>query len=301
MTTALLFPGQGSQTSAMGELVAAAAPDLLELCIELIGEDPFPRVGQSTSFAQPAIYCASIAGLRRSRPADPVAYAGHSMGEITALAAAGALTIEQGLKLVVARAAAMATAAEKMGGSMLALLKADLEQAQELVRSHGATIANDNAPGQVVISGPVSSLEAVAADARGQGLRIMRLDVAGAFHSPAMASAGEDFRAALENISFSEPSAPVYSGLTAQPFSSDVRAELAQSVVSCVRWRETMTALHRAGADAFLDVGPGDVLARMVARNVPGASARTLEESNALPPKRNAPPHTLEESNALHA
>jgi malonyl CoA-acyl carrier protein transacylase len=281
MTTALLFPGQGSQTSSMRELVAAEAPDLLELCIERIGEDPFPRVDESTAFAQPAIYCASIAGLRRLRPDAPDAYAGHSMGEITALAAAGALTIEDGLRLVVVRGAVMAVAAKKMGGSMLALLKGDLQQAQELVRAHGATIANDNAPGQIVVAGPVSALDGVAADARGQGLRTLRLDVTGAFHSPAMAPAMERFCEVLKTFTFTEPSAPVYSGVTAQPF-ADVCGELALSLVSFVRWRETMVALARAGADVFVDVGPGEVLARLVARNVPGATARTLEESDAL-------------------
>jgi [acyl-carrier-protein] S-malonyltransferase len=281
MTTALLFPGQGSQTSSMRELVGVEAPELLAELIERIGEDPFPRVAESTAYAQPAIYCASIAGLRRMRPEIPAAYAGHSMGEITALAAAGALSVEEGLRLVIVRASAMAAAASQMGGGMLALLKGDLPQVAELAGAHGATVANDNAPGQIVASGPIAALDALAADARGHGLRVMRLDVVGAFHSPAMAPALERFRAALESVEFTEPPAPVYSGLTARPF-DNVREELLASLVSCVRWRETMVALHRAGADDFVDLGPGEVLARLVARNVPGASARTLEESDAL-------------------
>ena len=281
MTTALLFPGQGSQTSSMRELVGDEAPELLAELIERIGEDPFPRVAECTAYAQPAIYCASIAGLRRMRPEIPAAYAGHSMGEITALAAAGALSVEEGLRLVIVRASAMAAAASQMGGSMLALLKGELPQVAELAGAHGATVANDNAPGQIVASGPVAALDALAADARAHGLRVMRLDVAGAFHSRAMAPALERFGAALDSVEFSEPSAPVYSGLTARPF-DNVREELLASLVSCVRWRETMVALHRAGADDFVDLGPGEVLARLVARNVPGAGARTLEGSDAL-------------------
>src|SRR4051794_38880063 len=144
---AVLFPGQGSQERGMRDLVAGFAPDLLDLCLDLIGDDPFERVDDSTRFAQPAIFCASVAGWRRSglAPHDPTAVAGHSLGESAALAAADALDDHDALRLVVTRAALMADAG---GGTMLALLGASPEAARQLAADHGVVVANDNAPGQ---------------------------------------------------------------------------------------------------------------------------------------------------------
>src|SRR5687767_12081529 len=144
MPTAVLFPGQGSQQPGMGDLVAAEAPELLERCLALVGADPFERVGESTRFAQPAIFCASVAGWRRL-DATPVAAAGHSLGELAALVAAEALDPIDALGLVVLRGALMADAG---GGTMLALLGAGDDDAEALAAEHGATVANYNAPGQ---------------------------------------------------------------------------------------------------------------------------------------------------------
>src|SRR4051794_15978181 len=183
--TAVLFPGQGSQERGMRDLVAEHAPDLLDLCLNLIGDDPFERIDESTRFAQPAIFCASIAGWRRSglSPRDPVAVAGHSLGELAALAAVGAVDDRDALGLVVVRGALMADAG---GGTMLALLGADADAARQLAADHGVVVANDNAPGQIVLSGTDDALTEAARDARQSGLRAMKLGVAGAFHSPAM-------------------------------------------------------------------------------------------------------------------
>src|SRR4051812_5046760 len=194
--TAVLFPGQGSQERGMRDLATEHAPDLLDQCLQLIGEDPFERVDDSTRFAQPAIFCASVAGWRRSGlgPHDPVAVAGHSLGEFAALVAAGAVDDHDALRLVVTRAALMADAG---GGTMLALLGARPEAAQELAADHGVVVANDNAPGQIVLSGDGDALTEAARGARESGLRTMKLGVAGAFHSPAMAGAVPAFEAAL--------------------------------------------------------------------------------------------------------
>jgi [acyl-carrier-protein] S-malonyltransferase len=276
-TTAVLFPGQGVSLAGARESVPESCPELFERCCELLGADPFERAAESTRFAQPAIFLSGLAawsGLDQT--GSPRALAGHSLGELTALAAAGAIEPGDALALVVLRGALMADAAGAAGG-MLAVLKGTPADARRLAAAHGVHVANDNAPGQTVLSGPLAALDAVAAAAREQGLRAMRLDVAGAFHSPAMQGACDPFLAALADVAISAPSAPVYSGMIAAPF-GDVRAELARALVRPVRWRETMLALHAAGARRFLDVGPDRVLARLVSRNLPGAEALALAE-----------------------
>lgn len=274
MPTAVLFPGQGSQVPGMRELVAAEAPELLARCVELVGEDPFPRVEDSTRFAQPAIFCASVAGWRRlarERTTPPAAVAGHSLGELAALVAAGVLDDLAALELVVLRGRAMAEAG---GGTMLALLGADDDTGEAIAHAHGVTVANYNAPGQVVLSGAAEALEAAAREARVHGHRALELGVAGAFHSPAMASAVEPFAAALRSSIFEDPrdGITVLSCHTARPM-ADPRRELAEALTGPVRWAHTMRALDALGIDDYIDAGPGKVLAKLVKRNL--GAART--------------------------
>jgi [acyl-carrier-protein] S-malonyltransferase len=280
--TVVLFPGQGVSLAGARDPAAERCPQLFERCCEMLGDDPFERAFASTRYAQPAIFLAGIATwleLEADAALDadgPLALAGHSLGELSALAAAGVLGLEDALSLVVLRGALMAEAAERQGdGGMLAILKGTLADALELAGTHRVVLANDNAPGQTILSGPSAALDAVAADARERGLRAMRLDVAGAFHAPAMASACQPLLEALAGVALSPPRTPVYSGMTAAPF-RDLRAELAQALVRPVRWRETMLALRAAGARCFLDVGPDRVLARLVARNLGGVEALAL-------------------------
>jgi malonyl CoA-acyl carrier protein transacylase len=273
-----LFPGQGSQTSDLREHVERVMPELLEQSIELVGEDPFARVGESTRFAQPAIYCASIASwTERGSLVQPAALAGHSLGELSALVAAGALEPSSGLELAVRRGELMASVKTREEGGMLAVLRAQQELPAQLAERHGLVLANDNAPGQVVLAGPVDRLREAQGEARSAGARAIWLDVAGAFHSPAMAGAVEPFRAALEQVEFRAPAIPVTSSSTARPF-GDVRAELAAAIVQPVRWRATMLALARGGANTFVDFGPGEILARLVRRNVPTASVLDISQ-----------------------
>jgi [acyl-carrier-protein] S-malonyltransferase len=276
--TAVLFPGQGSQTPDMRDVVADVRPDLLAAVIELVGEDPFPLVDKSTRYAQPAIFCASLAGWTRVRDrVDPIALAGHSLGELTALAAAGAIDDFDALRLVVLRGLLMDVAgAASGGGTMLAVLGATPAQAAALASRHGVSLANDNAPGQVVLSGAPDKLKAARDDARGTGLRAVALDVTGAFHSPQMQRAVVPFQEALSAIEVETPDIPVISCATAEPF-GDPREELAGALVSPVRWRETMAALGAAGANTFVDVGPGAVLAKLAPRCLPGAAASSLD------------------------
>ena len=271
-----LFPGQGSHTGALREHVQRTVPRLLAECVALVGEDPFARAGQSTRFAQPAIFCASLAGWKE-RPAflRPAALAGHSLGELSALVAAGALEQSAGLRLAVRRGELMAEACCGREEGMLAVLGAGEQQARELAAEHGLVLANDNAPGQVVLAGPAARLRDASARVRERKLRAIQLDVAGAFHTPAMAGAVEPFLAELEQVELAPPAIPVISGASARPFAR-VRAELAAAIVRPVRWRETMLALAELGPDTFVDFGPGEVLARLVKRNLPDARVLDL-------------------------
>jgi [acyl-carrier-protein] S-malonyltransferase len=279
--TALLFPGQGSQTAEMRDAVAAARPDLLALAIEVVGDDPFARVEDGTRFAQPAIFCASVVGFERLRDAGVrgVAHAGHSLGEVAALVAAGALSAEDGLRLVAVRGRLMQESGERAGdGSMLALLgKGAVEHAGAVAVAAGLAVANDNAPNQVVLSGTKAAFESASEAARERGLRAVPLPVAGAFHSPAMAGARPELEAALAEIEFAAPSVTVVSSITTQPF-DDVRARLADALTMPVRWRETLLALRAQGVERFVETGPGKVLSGLVKRTVPDAEALAAEQ-----------------------
>lgn len=281
--TAVLFPGQGSQVAGMRDEVADVRPDLLALACELVGEDPFARVEVSTAFAQPAIFCASLASWTRiADRVEPVAMAGHSLGELTALAAAGAISDEEALNLVFIRGQLMAEAGTRSGddGTMLAVLGGTPARAASLAARHGVTVANDNAPDQVVLSGDRGALMGAGNDARAQGLRASMLDVAGAFHSPAMADAVAAFARACAEVTWSTPAVPVVSCASARPFAAPAR-ELPEALVRPVRWRDTMLALAGMGVTTYVDAGPGRVLARLAPRCVAGAataSAATLVE-----------------------
>jgi malonyl CoA-acyl carrier protein transacylase len=276
----VLFPGQGVSVARSRELVAEVLPALLDLAGELTGEDCFARAGEATRYAQPAIFLSSLAGFLELEDAEQaIAFAGHSLGELSALAAAGALAHEDALELVVLRGRLMDEAGQSSGdGSMLALLKSTPEVAAEVAAAAGVWVANDNAPGQTVLAGPRSGLREAAEIARERGARTLALEVTGAFHSPWMAAAQPPFREALDRVQFAEPAVTVFSGMTAAPF-SDYRRELAGALTAPVRWRETMMALAAHGADSYLDVGPDQVLARLVGRNVEGATALALEEN----------------------
>jgi malonyl CoA-acyl carrier protein transacylase len=274
--TALLFPGQGSQTPEMREPVARLEPGLLELALAEVGEDPFERVEEGTRFAQPALYCASLARWAEAGRPDAEMMAGHSLGELAALAAAGVLSAEGGLRLAVVRGRLMdeAGGGESAGGMLAAL--GDADAARALAERCDLTVANDNAPGQLVLSGPAAGIEAAAAGAKGAGLRVRRLPVAAPFHSPAMEPAVAPFREALETVQLGSPGASVFSCAAAAPF-DDVREQLAEALVRPVRWRETLVAMREAGAERFLEAGPGKVLTGLVRRTLDGVESGVLE------------------------
>ena len=263
---ALLFPGQGSQTDTMRETVDRHRPKLAELALEVVGDDPFARAGEGTHFAQPAIFCASLAGFTRLGEPRAELMAGHSLGEFAALVAAGALSPEAGLRLVALRGRLMQDAGERSHGGMLAL-RGGADDAAPLAERHGLTVANDNSPDQVVLSGAREAIDAAAEEAKGRGLRAIALPVAGAFHSPLMAPAVPELEAALAAVAFREPRTTVLCAATAMPF-EEPRRELAEGVLAPVRWRETLLAMRERGVERYIETGPGKVLTGLVRKTL---------------------------------
>ena len=266
--TSYLFPGQGAVPPGLGEETRRARPDLAEAAARAAGDDVFARAGEGTRWAQPALVCAALARWTAlGPPQDAEALLGHSLGELTALAAAGALAPEDAVRLACARGRLMEEAGIACPGGMVALLGAELPDAAELAAELGLVVANDNAPGQVVLAGPPEGVRAARAGARARGLRALALDVSGAFHSPAMASAQPGWEAALDTVEFAAPRIPVVSCLTAE-WVTDARATLAAGLTSPVRFREALEAL---GGEEIVDVGPGEVLAGLARRTRPEA------------------------------
>jgi [acyl-carrier-protein] S-malonyltransferase len=267
--TALLFPGQGSQTADMRETVERHRPDLLDLAQREVGPDLFERAADGTRWAQPAIYCAALAGARELG-VDGDVMAGHSLGEITALVAADAIGAEDGLRLVAARGRLMQEAAEETGdGGMTAVRARDdnRDAIAEVAAEAGVQIANDNAPDQVVLSGAVSALDTAEALLKERGIRGKRLPVAGAFHSPLMDPAVEPFRAVVDGIDFAEPRVPVMSCVTARPF-DDIPGQLVRALTEPVRWLDVVRALDERGVTEFVETGPGGVLTNLVKKSL---------------------------------
>lgn len=273
-TDAVLFPGQGSQTADMRRTVEVSWPDLLGLAADAAGTDPFERIEEGTRYAQPAIFCAALAGWRAIRDeVDPLAMGGHSLGEIAALVAAGSLSVPDGVRLIAERGRLMQEAAEAAGdGGMVAVLGEPRSAVEEVARAHDLILANDNSPTQVVLSGRTVALEAAEDDLRERGLRAMPLAVSGAFHSPEMAPAADAFRTVLAEVEFGEPAMPVFSCVTARPF-TDPAEELARSLTDQVRWLEVMQGLQAMGATRFVETGPGKVLSRLARRTLEGIEA----------------------------
>ena len=276
---ALLFPGQGSHAEGMDE--PYRGHPLFERGLDLLGHDPFERLSEGTRYQQPALFLCSVAAWDQWRAGEDddadddageaIAAAGHSLGEYAALVAAGALQFDDAVKLVDERADAMADAGEQRAGGMIAMLGGESRDVRALADRHGLVIANDNAPGQLVLSGPVDALDAVEGIARDEtGARARRLDVTGAFHSPLMEPAAARLRAALDRTPVAPMEIPVYSNGTAAPF-ADVRAELAENLLRPVRWRETLLALRAAGVERFVELGPGAVLTGLVKRTLAAA------------------------------
>jgi len=280
---AITFPGQGSQTSTMAAVTAAQRPDLLEQARGELGLDPFEHVADGTHTAQPALYCASLAHHKQAGSPEGQMVSGHSLGELAALVAAGALTDTDGLRLAVARGRLMEEASEGRPGAMLAVLGGDEEKVREIAAELGVAIGNENAPGQLVFSGDAEPIGEARKLVRGEaGAKAIRLPVSGAFHSPLMEPAVAGYREALAATEFAPPRVPVYSGVSAAPFDSDPRPTLLAALTEPIVWTATLRAMQADGAETFLETGPGDVLTGLAKRTVETAEARSLAEEETV-------------------
>jgi [acyl-carrier-protein] S-malonyltransferase len=260
---ALMFPGQGSHGAGMDDPYRGT--DLFERGLALLDEDPFAKLDEGTRWQQPAVFLCSVCAWDAAGRPDAGAGLGHSLGEYAALVAASALEFEQALGLVDRRAEAMARAAAERPGRMIALLGGRSDAVEDLAHEVELTVANDNAPGQVVLSGDRDRVEQVAERAREAGAKARVLDVAGSFHSPAMEPALRALREALSKVDFRSPQFPVFSCGTAAPF-SDPAEELAANMVRPVRWRRVVEAALAGGIERFRELGPGRVLTGLVRR-----------------------------------
>ncbi len=284
MSTAYLFPGQGSQFVGMGKDHYDSNPEfakLVEQANEVLGIDlksimfdgPEEKLKQ-TEFTQPAIFLHSVA-LYKTLDATPDMVAGHSLGEFSALVACGAVSFEDALKIVRRRGELMQAAGASNPGTMAAIIGMD-DDTVELVCKKAAeqtgkevVAANYNCPGQLVISGYVEAVKAAVDIAKKDGARMaMLLPVSGAFHSSLMEPAFVGLKESLENLEINTPNCPIYSNFTAEPTSDvdEIRSNLLDQLMNPVRWTQTLQNMIANGASAFVEVGPGKVLQGLVKR-----------------------------------
>ncbi|MDQ2825647.1 MAG: ACP S-malonyltransferase [Actinomycetota bacterium] len=289
MAIAVIFPGQGTQTAHMGEpWRGSPAWEVVERAETALGQplahlllDATDADLSRTREAQLAVLLSSLLAWDAIRDVidAPVAFAGHSLGQLTALIASGALSLEDGVRLAVRRADCTQATADANPGRMAAMIGADLATATEACAGVDAWVANDNAPGQVVIGGTPSGVDAAKDRARELGVRrVIALNVGAAFHTPLMTAAADALVPFLDVTCFSTPVAPIVSNADAVAYAGgDGWADrLAQHLISPVRWRSSMETLAGMGADTFFEVGPGNVLAGLARRTVPAVTIRSV-------------------------
>ena len=309
MTTAIIFPGQGSQAVGMGRDLHDAFPAaraVFEEVDDALGE-PLSRLifeGDEgaltlTRNAQPALMAVSVAVIRALeaeggwRLAERAAFvAGHSLGEYTALTAAGCLALADSARLLRLRGEAMQAAVPVGAGAMAALIGADIERAEAIARAAAegevCVVGNDNAPGQAVISGAAPAVERAVALAPEQGIRrAVMLPVSAPFHSPLLAPAAETMAAAFEDVRFGPLAVPVVANVTARPVreAAEVPGLLVRQVTAMVRWRESVQHMAGAGVEELIEAGAGKVLtglARRIDRSLGASAVGTAAEVEAL-------------------
>ena len=289
---AVVFPGQGSQFAGMADAWAEhpASRAVLEEASDAMGHDVVAGCRDdsalaTTEFVQPALLAVGLAAfavLEAEGMPAPVGAAGHSLGEFAALVAAGVLTLEEALDVVVVRGAAMQRAGEERPGTMAALLGVGAEEAETLcddARGEDVLlVANLNSPVQVVISGTVEAVARAEALAKERKVRALRLQVAGAFHSPLMEPAVAAIDERLDALAFRAPRFPIAENVagTLVDDPEELRALLRRHVVSPVRWEACARALAGAGADVFVEPGAGDVLTKLQKRIDPDVRAAAV-------------------------
>ncbi len=308
MKIAVVFPGQGAQEVGMGRALAEAVPEaraVFDTADRALADDPRPLSSLCfegpaealtlTANTQPAILATSLAALAALRAAlpglAPVMYAGHSLGEYTALVATGALDLTAAVRLLRVRGAAMQAAVAPGEGSMSAILMLDDEAVaalcDEVSREMPGRVvspANYNAPGQVVVAGHADAVARVGALADARRGKAMALKVSAPFHCALMRPAADTLRAALESVTFQRFTAPVVANVDAAPYTDPARTRdlLVRQVAGTVRWSESVRAMVDAGVEGFVEVGPGRVLSGLIKRIHKGAALWSVSDPASL-------------------
>lgn len=292
MPVGVMFPGQGAQRAELGVQwrddhawsIVERAEGVLDRPLSPLLLDPAATL-ERTEDAQLAVLLVSLMAWERVRDdlGDPVALAGHSLGQVTALIAAGALPFDDGIRLAARRARHTQRAADRREGRMVALLGARLDQAEQVCATapDACWVANDNAPGQVVVAGTPGGVDAAVAAAPAAGIRrTTRLPVGGAFHTPLMDEARAAFAEDLASAPLRPTGTPVVSNGDAREYADGDgwRSRLADHLVRPVRWRESVETLVRLGATELVEVGPGSTLAGLARRIAPDVDVRSTDD-----------------------
>ena len=290
---AFVFPGQGAQYVGMGKPLFDKSPEAKKLFTqanEILGFaitdvmfDGPEEAQRQTKVTQPAVFLHSVILARLFPNFKPDMVAGHSLGEFSALVASGALSFEDGLRLVSARALAMQAACELEPSTMAAIIGLPDEKVEEICQGIKEVVvpANFNCPGQLVISGSMKGVEQACEELKAAGAkRALPLKVGGAFHSPLMEPARQNLAAAIEKTQFNKPLCPIYQNVDAKPHTdpAEIKANLVKQLTSPVRWTQIVRAMVADGATAFVELGPGNVLQGLIKKTEAAAEVESFQE-----------------------